>query len=97
GTWMTSPDPIAGAASRLRRGGGRVTASPRRAPARRRWSAYSRPAVWLTAGVVTLNLLLLLPVLGLVYHIYFDRRGLPDLGPFIRFEFPTIGRVYGAH
>jgi penicillin-binding protein 1A len=29
-----------------------------------------------------------------VYDVYFDRRNVPDLGPFTRFEFPTIGHVY---
>ena len=29
-------------------------------------------------------------------HVYFSRRNLPDLGPFTRFEFPTIGHVYDA-
>jgi penicillin-binding protein 1A len=27
-------------------------------------------------------------------YVYFDRSDLPDLGPFERFEFPTIGRIY---
>ena len=35
-------------------------------------------------------------VTGLVHHVYFDRSGLPDLEPFIRFEPPTIGAVYDA-
>ena len=35
-------------------------------------------------------------VTGLVQHLYFDRSGLPDLGPFIRFEPPTIGEVHDA-
>ncbi len=39
---------------------------------------------------------MLLPPVALVYHIYFDSRGLPDLGPFIRFEAPSIGAVYDA-
>ena len=30
------------------------------------------------------------------HHIYFSRSNLPDLGPFSRFQFPTIGRVYDA-
>jgi penicillin-binding protein 1A len=30
------------------------------------------------------------------HHVYFSRLNLPDLGPFTRFEFPTIGRVYDA-
>lgn len=41
-----------------------------------------------------LVLLLLLPAAGLAYHVYFDRSNLPDLERFIRFEAPTIGRVY---
>jgi len=58
--------------------------------------ACSRPALWFTAPLLALLLLLLLPVVGLVYHIYFDRRGLPDLEPFIRFELSTVGNVYDA-
>ena len=30
------------------------------------------------------------------YHVYFDRSDLPDIEPFARFEFPTIGTVYDA-
>lgn len=44
-----------------------------------------------------LLLLLLLPAVGLVHHIYFDRSELPDLEPFIRFELPTIGQVYDTN
>lgn len=29
-----------------------------------------------------------------LHQIYLDRRDLPDLGPFTRFEFPTIGHIY---
>lgn len=35
--------------------------------------------------------------LGSLHHIYLDRRNLPDLGPFTRFEFPTIGHVYDTN
>jgi penicillin-binding protein 1A len=38
----------------------------------------------------------LIPTAWLVYHIYFDRGGLPDLESFIRFEPPTTGVVYDA-
>ena len=31
------------------------------------------------------------------YHVYFDRTNLPDIEPFTRFEFPTIGHVYDAN
>jgi penicillin-binding protein 1A len=39
---------------------------------------------------------LFLPAAGLVSHIYFNRRDLPDLEPFIRFELPTTGQVFDA-
>src|ERR1035438_289105 len=32
-----------------------------------------------------------------VYHVYFDRSGLPDLEGFNRFEFSTVGTIYDAH
>jgi penicillin-binding protein 1A len=32
-----------------------------------------------------------------LYHVYFDRSDLPDIGAFVRFEFPTIGTVYDAN
>ena len=31
------------------------------------------------------------------YHVYLDRRDLPDIEAFVRFEFPTIGTVYDAN
>jgi penicillin-binding protein 1A len=31
------------------------------------------------------------------YHVYFDRSDLPNVEPFARFEFPTIGIVYDAN
>ena len=37
-----------------------------------------------------------LVTLSAVYHVYADRGNLPDLRPFTRFEFPTIGHVYDA-
>jgi penicillin-binding protein 1A len=43
-----------------------------------------------------LALLCLVPTVRLVHYIYFDRSGLPDLEPFIRFDIPTIGEVYDA-
>ena len=38
----------------------------------------------------------LLPPLALVHHVYFDRRNLPDLAPFILFQPPTTGEVTDA-
>jgi penicillin-binding protein 1A len=32
-----------------------------------------------------------------LYHVYWDRTNLPDIGPLTRFEFPTIGHVYDTH
>jgi penicillin-binding protein 1A len=34
---------------------------------------------------------------SVVYHVYFNRQSLPDLGPFTRFEFPAIGHVYDSN
>jgi penicillin-binding protein 1A len=71
-------------AHRLRRAGAVVAVGLR--------SAWSRPFVRLAAP--SLALLPLLPGAGFVQHVYFDRSGLPDLAPFIRFEPPTTGEVY---
>jgi penicillin-binding protein 1A len=49
------------------------------------------------APVVIVCVAAALFTLGALHHVYFDRRDLPDLGPFIRFEFPTIGHVYDTH
>jgi penicillin-binding protein 1A len=62
---------------------------------RRLRSACSRRAVWLAVVLMTL-LPLVVTTWGLAHHIYFDRSGVPDLEPFIRFELPTIGKVYDA-
>jgi penicillin-binding protein 1A len=32
-----------------------------------------------------------------IHYVYFDRTGLPDIEPFARFEFSTIGTVYDAN
>ena len=58
-------------------------------------SAWPRRAVWLAVLLMAL-LPLVLTTWGLAHHIYFDRSGVPDLEPFIRFELPTIGKVYDA-
>lgn len=34
---------------------------------------------------------------GAVYHVYFSRADLPDLGAFTRFQFPAIGHIYDAN
>jgi penicillin-binding protein 1A len=63
--------------------------------ARRVRSACSRRAVSLAVPLVML-LPLVLATWGLVHHIYFDRSGVPDLEPFIRFELSRTGKVYDA-
>ena len=52
-------------------------------------------------GIVTLLVCTTVITAALVavgfHHIYFDRTNLPDIGPFARFEFSTIGHVYDAN
>jgi penicillin-binding protein 1A len=61
---------------------------------RARWS---RGLIALLIGAMlvgTTPVVAALFVAGAAYDVYFDRRNVPDLGPFTRFEFPTIGHVY---
>lgn len=46
--------------------------------------------------VPVLALVLALLLTGLAHYVYFDRTHLPDLGPFIRFEMPSIGEIQDA-
>jgi len=47
------------------------------------------------AGLLLFTTLITVTVVGIgFYHIFLDRTNLPDLEPFVRFEFPTIGHVY---
>jgi penicillin-binding protein 1A len=47
------------------------------------------------AGLLLLTTLITAGVAGIgFYHIFLDRTDLPDLEPFVRFDFPTIGHVY---
>jgi penicillin-binding protein 1A len=66
--------------------------------ARRRVAARLTAARWRRAGCFAAVplVLLLLPAMGLAYHVFFDRSGLPDIEPFIHFKPPTIGEVYDA-
>jgi len=36
-------------------------------------------------------------IAGGLHRVYFDRTDLPDMGPFARFEFPTIGHIYDVN
>ena len=61
-----------------------------------RISHYALPR-WMkpAAGLLLFTTLITVTVVGNgFYHIYLDRTNLPDLEPFVRFDFPTIGHVY---
>jgi hypothetical protein len=55
--------------------------------------ATRRRRIGLLVGVLLPPALLLLPGAWLVHHVYFDRSGVPDIEPFIRFEPPTTGVI----
>src|SRR5215207_2223068 len=48
------------------------------------------------SAAACLALVIMIPVVALVHHIYFDRRLLPDLQAFIRFEVDAPGRIHDA-
>jgi penicillin-binding protein 1A len=73
---------------------GRGVAFVAAAGRRTRAACLRRP--WMLAAAC-LALLLLLPMVALVHHIYFDRRLLPDLEAFIRFDVFATGRIHDAH
>jgi penicillin-binding protein 1A len=62
-----------------------------------RLTATRRRRAALLAVALVPVALFLAPAVWLVYHVYFDRSGLPDLESFIRFEPPTTGVVRDAH
>ncbi|HUD72376.1 MAG TPA: transglycosylase domain-containing protein [Dongiaceae bacterium] len=57
---------------------------------------WRRPGGSRRAGVLLLapQAVFLLLAAAFVHHVYFDRRGLPDLTAFLRFEPPGIGEIY---
>jgi penicillin-binding protein 1A len=61
-----------------------------------RWNR--RVILLLICGGIVAAASVLAPLLAVAefHHVYFNRHNLPDLGPFTRFEFPTIGHVYDA-
>src|SRR5688572_8767660 len=83
------------------RPGGAAAASARPGPVirsgRMRWTRGVMVALACAALVATASESAALFTLGALNHIYFDRHNLPDLGPFTRFEFPTIGHVYDTN
>ena len=77
----------AAAARRLRPAGVAVAGGLR--------AAWSYRAVRIASPVVAATLTLW-PPLALVHHVYFDRRDLPELAPFVLFQPPTTGEVTDA-
>ncbi len=50
------------------------------------------------AGLLLCTTLLAAILVGVgFYRIYLDRTNLPDLEPFVRFDFPTIGHIYDTN
>jgi penicillin-binding protein 1A len=55
--------------------------------------------VWVTCAVLVgaASLGAALVAGSALYHVYVDREDMPDVGPFTRFEFPTIGHIYDTN
>ena len=85
--------PIGGLAQWLRRVGGlaRRLRPAGLAVAGRMRAAWSHRAVRIVCPIVAI--LMLLPPAALLHHVYFDRRDLPELAPFILFQPPTTGEI----
>ena len=50
------------------------------------------------AGLLLFTTLIAVTVVGIgFYHIYLDRTNLPDLEPFVRFDFPAVGHIYDTN
>ncbi len=57
-------------------------------------AAWSHRAVRIATPIAAT--LMLLPLAAIFHHVYFDRRDLPELAPFILFQPPTTGEVTDA-
>src|SRR5690349_22259145 len=63
-------------------------------------SRWSRGVIALLMCVVVLGAASVgaaLVTVAELYRVYFDRQNLPDVEPFTRFEFPTIGHIYDVN
>jgi len=61
---------------------------------------WSRGVIALLTCAVLIGSILVgiaLVTVSAMYHVHFNRENVPDLGPFARFEFPTVGHVYDAN
>ena len=91
------PEPAATSASRLTRAwqNGSVALRTWLKPDPAKHVRIGRGVLALILAVATtvtaLGVFVLLP------SLYLDRRNLPDLGPFLRFEFPAVGTIYDAN
>jgi membrane carboxypeptidase/penicillin-binding protein len=60
-----------------------------------RGSRYAKLRRRSAAGLLICTTLITVTLVAVgFHHVYLDRTNLPDLEPFVRFEFPTIGHVY---
>ena len=75
-------------------------------PGRRRPLSRPGASLWTRGVVVLLTCFVLagaasvgaaLFIVSTLHHVFFNRESLPDLGPFTRFEFPSIGHVYDTN
>src|ERR1700694_425221 len=58
---------------------------------------YAKLRRWISvAGLLICTTLITITLVGF-HHVYLDRTNLPDLEPFVLFDFPTIGHVYDLH
>jgi penicillin-binding protein 1A len=76
-----------------------AVAPARGSPGRSGGSRWTKRVILLLTGggiVAIASVLATLLAVAEFHHVYFNRHNLPDLGPFTRFEFPTIGHVYDA-
>jgi penicillin-binding protein 1A len=76
-----------------------AVAPARGSPGQSDGSRRTRRILLLTCAGIVATSFVLVTVLAVAefQHVYFNRDNLPDLAPFTRFEFPTIGHVYDAN
>jgi len=53
-------------------------------------------ALFCGAIIVAVSACAIIVAAAEVHYVYYDRHNLPDLGPFTRFEFSTVGHIYDA-